>query len=342
MELTVRKPGLLSTLQDEGRFGFQSSGFSVSGCMDSCAMQDANALVNNLPGEAVLEMQYLGGTFRFDCDTYFVLTGADMKPLLNGREIGNYRAVRVKAGDVLECGRAVNGRFGYLAVAGGFAVPQVLGSKSTNLKCGIGGLEGRALQAGDRIPMQQETDWLLNEYLKEAEPVVYQSEITLHVIPGLQEEAFDTDGLKNFYSEVYQVTDQSDRMGYRLSGTAVTSVGGVDIISDGIVAGSVQVTPNGMPMILLADRQTTGGYAKIGAVAAVDIPKLVQCMPGAKVRFVRTTLEEALCLYRKEERVRVAFRRKVGYCPGNRGAWERIRHQFREKCEERKRREKAG
>ena len=157
MELTVRKPGLLSTLQDEGRFGFQSSGFSVSGCMDSCAMQDANALVNNLPGEAVLEMQYLGGTFRFDCDTYFVLTGADMKPLLNGREIGNYRAVRVKAGDVLECGRAVNGRFGYLAVAGGFEVTKVLGSCSTNLKCRLGGWQGRALQSGDEIPLRRET-----------------------------------------------------------------------------------------------------------------------------------------------------------------------------------------
>lgn len=328
MELTVLKPGLLTTLQDEGRFGFQSTGFSVSGCMDLRAMQDANSLVNNILTEAVLEMQYLGGTFQFDCETYFALTGADMMPSLNGRAIDNYRAIKVKAGDVLECGRAVNGRFGYLAVAGGFDVPQILGSKSTNLKCGIGGFHGRAVQTGDRISVNRETVWLLNEYLKQAEPVVYRTEVMLHVIPGIQEGMFTVDGLKRFYGEHYMVTDQSDRMGYRLSGEVIESTGGVDIISDGIAAGSVQVTPNGMPMVLLSDRQTTGGYAKVGTVAAADIPGLVQCMPGAKVRFARITLEEAVRMYRREERSRAVFRKKTGYCPDNCGRWEKVKQRL--------------
>ncbi|MGN1204071.1 MAG: biotin-dependent carboxyltransferase family protein [Lachnospiraceae bacterium] len=324
MKMTVLQGGMLTTLQDNGRWGYQGSGFPVSGCMDRQAFQKANALVNNLLGEAVLEMQYLGGSFRFPCETYFALTGADMMPMLNGKRIEGYRAIKVKKGDVLECGRAVNGRFSYLAVAGGFHVPKVLGSASTNLKCRLGGFQGRALKAGDEIPLRRETVWLLNEYRKETTPESYDREVCLRVTSGPQEEMFTEEGLSDFYHAVYTLTEESDRMGYRLNGTAVKSRKGVDILSDGIVEGSVQIPKNGMPMILLADRQTTGGYAKIATVVRADLPKLVQCMPGAKIRFEKVSVEQAVKLYRKAERERKNYCKKVGYCPDNTGFLERL------------------
>lgn len=326
MNITVLQGGMLTTLQDNGRWGYQGSGFSVSGCMDRKAFDQANALVNNLPGEAVLEMQYIGGSFRFGCETYFTLTGADMKPSLNGKEITNYRAYKVKKGDVLTCGRAVNGRFAYLSIAGGFDVPEVLGSRSTNLKCRLGGWQGRALKTGDEIPLKRETVWLLNEYLKEVPPVVYGDDVCLRVTAGAEEDMFTQKGLTDFYQEVYTVTEESDRMGYRLEGTAVESKDGVDILSDGIVEGSIQIPKNGMPMILLADRQTTGGYAKIGTVVSADLPRLVQCMPGAKIHFRKVSVEEAVKLYKREKKVRKSFRRTVGYCPDNMGFSERLRN----------------
>lgn len=330
MKLTVLKPGLMTTLQDEGRNGYQACGFSVSGCMDKCAMKEANGLVNNEIGEAVLEMQYLGGTFRFEGESYFALTGADMESCLNGRAVERYCAMKVHKGDILECRRAVNGRFAYLAVAGGFAVGQVLGSRSTNLKCGIGGFQGRVLQAGDELPMNGETVWLLNEYLKEAAAPAYEKEICLRVTSGPQEEKFTAKGLMDFYGQPYSVTEQSDRMGYRLEGIPIESKAGVDIISDGIVEGTVQVTPGGMPMILLADRQTTGGYAKIATVIAADLPRLVQCMPGAKIRFEKVSLKEAVDLYHKKEKEEMKFLRTVGYCKKNQGVWEQIGEKWKQ------------
>ncbi|MDD6810527.1 MAG: biotin-dependent carboxyltransferase family protein [Lachnospiraceae bacterium] len=326
MKVSVISPGLLTTIQDAGRQGYQAGGFSVSGCMDQDALYCANALVNNRLNEAVLEMQFLGGTFCFEEETFFALTGADLEPMLNGNRIANYCAVKAEKGDVLECHRAVSGRFAYLAVAGGFDIPKVLGSKSTNLKCKIGGFQGRALQAGDMIPLKRKTPRLLNAYLKEMVPVTYQQEITLRVIAGPQEAMFTEKGLQDFYQETYQVTEQSDRMGYRLDGIPVESRNGVDIISDGIVEGAIQVPPSGKPMILLADRQTTGGYAKIGTVISVDIPKLVQCMPGAQICFERIALNEAVILYRKREKRIAKFCRSIGYCQDNMGWFERKRH----------------
>ncbi len=322
--MTVIAPGLITTVQDAGRFGHQASGFSVSGCMDAYALHDANALVNNDPGEAVLEMQYLGGSFRFEGETYFALTGAELNAQLNGAPVRRYCAVKVKRGDVLACGQAASGRFAYLAVAGGFDIEPVLGSRSTNLKCKIGGFQGRALKAGDELPLKRETGWLRNGYLKDMEAPVYETSVVLRATAGPQEEMFTAKGLADFYGTEYAVSEQSDRMGFRLSGTAVESANGVDVISDGIVEGSVQVPSNGMPMILLADRQTTGGYAKIATVIAADVPKLAQCMPGAKIRFEKVSVKEAARLYRKQRREQAKFRRKTGYCAGNMSAVERL------------------
>lgn len=323
MHLEVIESGVLMTIQDQGRKGYQASGFSVSGCMDQRAFHDANALLNNNLEEAVLEMSYYGGTVRFTGESYFVLTGADMTPRLNGREVATYKVLQVKGGDVLQCGKARNGRFTYLGVAGGFDVPLVLGSKSTYLKCGIGGYHGRKLKSGDQIPIRKETKEILNLYLKQLPPPRYSSSVSIRVVPGPQFSYFTENGIGTFFKEEYVVTEASDRMGYRLEGPFISYYDKVDIISDAIVFGSIQIPAIGMPMILLADRQTTGGYAKIGTVVTSDLPKLVQCMPGAKVRFECITVESAILCCKKEEKSCRQLRKKVGYCRNNEGWMER-------------------
>lgn len=339
MKMTVMEPGLLSTLQDGGRYGSQAAGLPVSGCMDQRAMHDANVLVNNPVDEAVIEMLFVGGRFCFDCTTYIALTGAPMGARLNEREIPLYRAVKVKPGDELRLGTASCGRYGYLAVAGGFDVEKVSGSKSTCLKCGLGGFRGRALQAGDELELLRETSWLLDEYRKCASPGVYlpgsyrQSAavqpgqtgpcVTVRAVPGPQDSHFTEAGLRTFFSEEYRVTEQSDRMGFRLDGPAVEAKGPVDILSDGIAFGSVQVPASGKPMVLLADRQTTGGYAKIATVITPDLPGFVQCMPGTRIRFQPVDICEAQKLSHIYEKEKRHFRQKTAYCEGNLGFWKR-------------------
>ena len=317
MYLEVIEPGILTTVQDHGRFGYQASGFSVSGCMDTKALYEANILVNNPVDEGILEMLYIGGTFRFTCSTYIVLTGADMQPILNGTPIDSYKAVKVNTGDVLQCQVAKQGRYGYLAIAGGIQIPLVLGSKSTNLKCGIGGFEGRKLAAGDLIPINRETHFLRNAYLKEISVPKYTSEVVLRVVPGPQYDYFTPIGIQTFGKETYMVTDESDRMGYRLDGPKIEYHDQVDIISDAIVFGSIQIPAKGTPMIVLADRQTTGGYAKIGTVITPDLPSLVQCMPGARIRFSMISAREAVQIRRREAKERRRLQRATGYCEGN-------------------------
>lgn len=293
MSLKVLIPGALTTVQDLGRMGYQQSGIPCGGVMDRDAYAAANALAGNTAGEAVLEHTIYGGSYLFESDETAVLTGADMKPALDGRPVPMYRPFSVKAGQVLSLGMAENGCRTCLALAGGIDVPVVLGSRSTSIKCSLGGLEGRALKAGDRIPVGASSvpeAELLNRSLP---PAVYESQVTVRVIPGPQEEAFTENGLETFYSSSYTITPDSDRMGYRMEGPEIESLRGTDIISDAIVFGSIQVPSSGKPIILLADRQTTGGYAKIATVFSLDLPGLVQCRPGDTVRFSRISVEEA-------------------------------------------------
>ncbi len=325
MQLEILEPGLMTTVQDGGRYGYQASGFSVCGCMDLKAMREANLLVNNPPGEAVLEMIYMGGSFRFSCDCFFALTGADLQPRLNDKEIPCCQAVRAMAGDLLRCRTARNGRYGYLAVTGGFLIPEALGSKSTHLKCTIGGFQGRKLEKGDILPLCTETSLLLHLNQKKISYKEYLPEVSIRVVPGPQYDNFTQEGKRTFGGEKYVVSGESDRMGYRLEGPAVGLCGKADIISDAVAEGSVQVPSNGMPMVLLADRQTTGGYAKIGTVISVDLPRLVQCMPGSAVRFSWVTVGEAQALYRKAKREERCLMRRIGYCRENLSYFERIR-----------------
>ena len=285
MAFRVIVPGALSTVQDLGRFGYQKSGMSCSGVTDQKAYESANQLVNNQKNEAVIEHTVFGGSYRFQSDTVIALTGADMKPSIDGKACPMYRPVFVPSGGILSLGAAVNGCRNYLAAAGGILVPPVLGSRSTNLKCKIGGFQGRALQSGDlldtgtlSVPFQQIKDLSLKA-------PVYSKEIKVRVIEGPQSDYFTEKGLNLFYSAPYTVSEQSDRMGCRLEGPAVESIHGTDIVSDGIVFGSIQITSSGMPIVLMADRQTTGGYAKIATVITDDLPLLAQAVPGTTIHF---------------------------------------------------------
>ena len=297
MSVKVIIPGALTTVQDAGRYGYQSSGIQTSGVMDHKAYEEANALVGNTGGEAVLEATLFGGVMEVTADTVAAVTGADMEPKVNNVPCGMNRPVLLRAGDTLSLDMAKSGCRSYIAFAGGVDVPVVLGSRSTNMKCRMGGYEGRPLQTGDAF----ETGLWGEEAAERYEEVrdrsfpaeAYTSPIEVRVIEGPQAEYFTEKGKETFYSARYTISDQSDRMGYRLEGEAIESVDGTDIISDGIAFGAVQVPASGRPIVLLADRQTTGGYAKIATVCSFDIPRLVQGKPGDTVYFRRISLEEA-------------------------------------------------
>lgn len=302
MTLTVISPGPLSTVQDAGRFGYMNTGFSPSGAMDTYSMRIANLLVGNSPDDGVVEMTLMGMSVSFDCTSVIALTGADMSPKLNGADIPMYTSVEVNAGDTLTLGVANAGMRSYLAIAGGFDIPLVMGSMSTNLKCAIGGFNGRKLQAGDVIPLRHSIPLSVIGRRSTTPKNNYGNTITLRVLLGPQDDYFTEGGINTFLSTEYTVSAKSDRMGIRLDGTAVENKNGVDIISDGIATGSVQIPSSGTPIIMMADRQTTGGYAKIATVISSDLKLIAQARAGDKIKFEAVDEKTALKAIKKERR----------------------------------------
>jgi biotin-dependent carboxylase uncharacterized domain len=292
--IVVRRPGLVCTVQDSGRIGFQSSGVAPSGALDLRSLAIANILVGNPAREAGLEMSLLGPELAIATGNVFAVAGADMDARLNGRPLPRCAAFAAQRGDILSFGATRSGCRAYLAAAGGFDLPLVMGSKSTNLKCGIGGFEGRALKAGDELFFAAPAAPLDPAPRSRVEPEDFASDIVeLRVIPGPQDEYFTEAGIATFYGSTYILSDRSDRMGCVLEGPAVEAIAKTDIVSDGIALGSVQIPSEGKPIVMLADRQTTGGYAKIATVISADIGKLAQRRPGDKLRFRRASLGEA-------------------------------------------------
>ncbi len=300
-KMTVISSGPLSTIQDEGRFGYMNTGFSPNGAMDSYSMKIANILVGNADIEGVVEMTMMGMSVKFDCTTVIALTGADMQPEINQEPIEMYSAVEVHEGDVLTMKMAKSGMRTYLAVAGGFDIPKIMGSMSTNLKCALGGFEGRKLLAGDEIPLRQSIGIRLIGKRRALPENKYDNTVTVRVVLGPQEDYFTQKGIETFLSSEYTVSDKSDRMGVRLDGEMIENINGVDIISDGIATGAVQIPASGTPIIMMADRQTTGGYAKIATVISADLKKIAQARPGAKIHFEAVSEKTAVRLKKKEE-----------------------------------------
>ena len=294
MSITVLNPGLLTTVQDQGRIGYQQFGVSVSGVMDPRSAALANILVGNDEKEAVLECTMMGPHLQFDQANCIAITGGDLMPTLDGKPIPNYTAVKVEAGQVLKFTMPKTGCRAFIAFAGGLDIPEVMGSRSTYMKAKIGGLNGRKLEKGDVIGFRAPKAELKNmNFRSMASEFVPRKEYTVRVVLGPQDDYFTDAGIQTFLSEVYTVTPEFDRMGCRLEGAVIQHKDGGDIISDGIAFGAIQVPSSGNPIIMLGDRQTTGGYTKIATVVSADFRILAQLKAGDKVRFEKVSVKVA-------------------------------------------------
>lgn len=308
----IHSAGLLTTVQDTGRYGYQRYGMPVSGAMDLFSLGLANLLVGNEPGDAGLEATVNGPEVEFTGTTMVAVTGADMDPHLNGKGITMNTAVDVKSGDRLTFRGLKSGCRSYIAFAGGIDVPPVMGSRSTYLRAGLGGHQGRVLMQGDELRLGEAGAFIpgleLPLGVAGGKPGIkripaglipeYLHSQVIRIISGPEAHFFETAGLRSFLATEYRVTAQSDRMGYRLSGEMIMhKEGRAGIISAGISAGTVQVPGDGQPIVLMADRQTSGGYARIANVITVDLTLLAQMRPGDTIRFRETTLDHAQQLY---------------------------------------------
>lgn len=295
MTLKVIHPGLYTTVQDLGRFGHQSQGFSPAGAMDYRALMLANQLLGNDENASGLEMTFKGAAFEVMKDSVIAVVGADMKMKIDDVDYPVGVPVHVSKGSTVAFGSADGGARTYLAVPGGFKVAPVLGSASTHVRSGIGGYKGRTLEAGDVLHSGGSGT---------AGPYKIIDDITddetVRVIPGQQFDRFDDEMKAQFFSASYSLTKDCDRMGFRLDGPELTAVPDHDVLSEPTQLGSIQVPQSGQPIVLLNDRQTAGGYARIGTVALVDIPKFVQKKPGDAVKFTEITAEAASAFYREE------------------------------------------
>ncbi len=288
IRVRVVKPGLFTTVQDLGRGGYQRFGVPVGGAMDQLAHRVVNRLVGNSDAAAGLEITLGGPELLFEREGVIALGGGDLSPALDGHSLPMWTAVRVTAGARLVFGMRRSGARAYLAMAGGLDLPPVLGSRSTDLRDRLGGLEGRRLAADDVLsggpPARPLTD-LVGRALPTPVRPEYPREPTLRAVAGPQAESFHPEALEVLRTARYMVTPRSDRMGYRLTGPPLTHAAASDIVSDATPFGAVQVPGSQQPILLMADRQTTGGYPKIAVVVSADLPMAAQLAPGDALRF---------------------------------------------------------
>jgi KipI family sensor histidine kinase inhibitor len=292
----VLKPGALTTVQDLGRTGRQHHGIPVGGPMDRQAARVANLLLGNDENAPLLEATLAGPELRFLRDTWIAVTGADV------RGVPGWRPWQVKEGQEVSLAELTQGRCVYLAIAGGLEIPRVLGGAGTLLRAGIGGWDGRALQAGDRFRtgpggLATAGNWSASAEFKAATT----GEVAVRFVRGPQWNWFAAASRRTFLAKPFKITARSDRMGLRLDGPALRLEEARELVSEGVGFGSVQVPPDGKPIVLMADRQTIGGYPKIGNIISVDLPRLAQARTGDIVRFQEVPVEEAQSLYLGQE-----------------------------------------
>jgi antagonist of KipI len=328
MSVTVLRPGLLTTVQDLGRYGYQKDGILVSGAMDVVALRTANLLVGNLESAAGLEITLLGPRLRFEAGYLIALTGANLSPTIQGQPVGLHRPVWVGAGTELAFGAPRVGSRAYLAVAGGFDVTQVLGSRSTYLRAGFGGLHGRAVQAGDELPVAAPTPvgqqlgraiantrgaatWAQASWHANPQPYPPQVPQRIRAIAGPEYEQFSASSQQALWEQAFTVTPQADRMGYRLQGPTLTRATDAELLSSAVTFGTVQVPAGGQAIVLLADHQTTGGYPRVAQAITADFSVLAQLRPGQELRFEQVSLADAHALYLAQERRLHALQRAI-------------------------------
>lgn len=284
--LVVEEPGLLTTVQDTGRWGYQHYGVSVSGAMDPDAHRRANRLIGNPPEAATLEITLVGPVLRFEAAMRIGVAGAAFELRIDAREVSTETVLLAERGRRLAFGPRRSGARAYLAAAGGFAVPLVLGSRSTHLRSGMGGLEGRALRAGDRLTVGS------GHGAPQREPPAakwgrrpLRGGARVRILPGPHAALFDPLALGRLEHGRYTIRPESDRMGYRLDGPPIAGPEGLSLLSQGFPIGAVQVLPSGGIIVAMADRQTAGGYPRVATVASADIPALGQLAPGDWIEF---------------------------------------------------------
>lgn len=295
------EPGLLTTVQDPGRRGYLRYGIPPSGPMDREAFLVANRLVGNPDGAAGLECTLVGPKLEVRAECVVAVTGAEMPVTANGREMPRWASVGLKPGDVLSLGPARSGVRAYLAVSGGIDVPPVLGSRATYLRGQLGGLEGRQVKKGDLLPVGPPAlplDAARGRRVRSDFIPAYSGEPEVRVVLGPQADRFTPEGIATFLQNPYEMLPQSDRMGARLKGPQIAHTRGHDIISDGVPLGGIQVVGDGQPIVLLVDRQSTGGYTKIATVCSVDIGRVGQVRPGQRLRFRSVSVDEAHAVLR--------------------------------------------
>lgn len=290
--IRILEPGPQSTVQDLGRPGQLRSGIPPAGPIDHHAFVLANRLVGNADGAAALEATLIGPRFTVDGPCAIAVTGADMPLTVDGQEAPAWTTLRLRAGATVRLGPARAGVRGYLAFAGGLDVPPVLGSRSTYLRGRLGGVHGRALRKDDVLRLGQAAEPPIREVGRPARPAL-GGEPTIRVVLGPQADRFTAEGIAAFLGGPYEMLPQSDRMGARLKGPRIGHVRGHDIISDGIALGSIQVPGDGQPIVLLVDRQSTGGYTKVATVCSFDIGRIGQVKPGQHLRFQAVEVTEA-------------------------------------------------
>lgn len=332
MTVQVMKPGLYTTIQDGGRWGLQRYGVSVSGSMDRFAHRVANILVGNHDDAAVLEATLQGPELLLRESCWVALCGADMRPQANGRPVPMWRPVHLSGGTLLTLSRAVAGCRTYIAFAGGMDTSFVLGSRSTHVRSALGGIRGRALLEGDELPLHKadkatlpaspcpsddktaSVPWFVSPYICPD----YAASAVVRTIDAPETGWFSPEDLDRFYTQSYRVAVDSDRMGVRLTGAQSTVLvwHAQSMRSSPVTFGTVQLPPNGQPIVLAADRQTTGGYPRIAHVVSADLPILAQLRPGDELRFERIShiaaeqlshkLESDLALLRQAVRLYAA------------------------------------
>lgn len=294
--ITVIKSGMLTTVQDLGRYGFAHLGVSPGGAADSYALRIANLLVGNVPNAAALEMTLLGPTLAFEAASTVAVSGARPSSAVPWNE-----AFQVAAGTTLEFGPLSGGARAYLSVRGGIEVPLVMKSRSTFLPACLAGYRGRRLMTGDRLIVGDGVQGPCRKLVRKIPDPFELPGGAIRVTPSLQSDRFSHAALDCFHHRVFTVTDDSNRSGLRLSGEPILAANGPELLTEGVALGAVQVPPDGQPIILFVDQQTTGGYPKIANVIAADLNRVAQLRPRDKVTFNEISIPQAIELLREKE-----------------------------------------
>lgn len=291
MAIKIKQPGLFTTVQDEGRIGFQNLGFSIAGALDQYAFKIGQQLIGN--NGPALECTIMGPTIEFKDNNTFVITGAPFNAQLNESSVPHQTVVKANKGDILKLNNVIDGARCYILFGKPLDIPKIANSYATHTRSQVGGFNGRTLKSGDYI------NCIENEYSNHTlghsfnGQLNLDEQVTIHIVEGPQIDAFSASAQSELTANTFTISDSSDRMGYRLKGPTISPENSADIISEPVALGSIQVPNDGNPIILLNDKQTVGGYTKIANVCQADLNTLAQLKPGNKIQFKWITIEEA-------------------------------------------------